>query len=595
MRFVLVNVVLFAVIATVLLAMPASSSSSSSPSAIVLRVRLPDGSMERLALPASIGENEVDVDLTLRQVLSGILANLKDEDNGEDDTMKVLLGPAREVLDLSRPVSSLRLSNGALLTLVSSSKSGRASTTPARNQPLALSTVASSSASGGFDPFPDLAKNREFAVQQTKKRRRMGTSRASFSQLQDWQSALHLVEPQPEGALKRVYMCHVSASRFQANCVELQRKWAAAASTGNGATSKKKGKATKSKKNESQKQSQQQQHAALLLGTISRERVNSERKPRTSLSSTTEQEEYCHVAKVQCLWEPPTRQLSTKLGKSEHLALIDNLKSSSRVVRVAGWLGLRPVGWIFGYGNDGDNEKTKKSGTASRRKSSKSENNDGDGDDSLPVKGRNVVTGARLQIENMKRLQKGNTASGSTATNGEDDVPHGFVTLAMESHTGATEAFQLSDVSVQMVAEGLFLLEGDVDDRYVKTSHPVLVDNQETQLVDSVLCLVNTALLSNEGLFAGKTQNSIKATNGSLTTKTRKALLKASRNSDNDASLLALLCDFNVLLALDELLAANPDDTQQLCAAVKKFARGQKRGTSIDGSLKQRLVQVLEL
>ena len=86
-------------------------------------------------------------------------------------------------------------------------------------------------------------------------------------------------------------------------------------------------------------------------------------------------------------------------------------------------------------------------------------------EDSLPVWGRDVHVGACQIIEKMKRL---------------NDRQEGakFVTLAMDANTGATEAFQLSDVSIQMVAEKMW--EGTEQGRFVTTQHEIIVDGKET-------------------------------------------------------------------------------------------------------------------
>jgi hypothetical protein len=164
-----------------------------------------------------------------------------------------------------------------------------------------------------------------------------------------------------------------------------------------------------------------------------------------------------------------------------------------------------------------------------------------------------------------------------------------FCTLAMDAHTGATEAFQLSDVSVQMVAENMW--DGKESKRFVTTQHEIIVDGKETTQLDAVLCLVNTAMLSHEGSFAGKTVNSVKK-NGSLTGKTRKALLAAlEKDSSDHCSLLNALNDFDILMALDELLPS--EETQELCRLVRKWVRGQKRGTQVGTKLKMVLQSVL--
>jgi hypothetical protein len=220
-----------------------------------------------------------------------------------------------------------------------------------------------------------------------------------------------------------------------------------------------------------------------------------------------------------------------------------------RALQVANWLGLTPVGWIFSY-------------TDSRSQEG----------DSLPVWAPDVHCGGRLVIANMKRTDR--------------QVGAKFVTLAMDANTGATEAFQLSDVSVQMVAEEIW--DGTEQGRFVKTHHEIIVDGKETTQLDSVLCLINTAMLSQEGAYAGKTTNSVNKKNGVLTGKTKKALLAAM---DNNSSLLRALSDFNILVALDALLPAK--QTEELCRLVKKWVRGQKNGTEVSTKLKLSLQSVL--
>jgi hypothetical protein len=182
----------------------------------------------------------------------------------------------------------------------------------------------------------------------------------------------------------------------------------------------------------------------------------------------------------------------------------------------------------------------------------------------------------------------------------------------------------LSDVAVQMVAEDMFVVKGNtnnaattttttttdaktkknrdeiVSGRYVTTRHPVIVDGKETRQLDSVLCLVNTALLSHTGLYAGGGGNggvhqpaSTKKRNGAITSKTRKAIVKALNDTDNEdtSKLMSILCDFSLLLALDELLTL--PESERLCRTVQKWARGLKKTTQVDGKLKQRLKQLL--
>ena len=217
---------------------------------------------------------------------------------------------------------------------------------------------------------------------------------------------------------------------------------------------------------------------------------------------------------------------------------------------VAEELGLVPIGWMFSHKDNRHQD-----------------------DEALPVFGLDVKTAAKLQITNM---QQRNEIDGRK-----------FATLAMDATTGATEAFQLSDVSVQMVHEEMIITNPGESRRLVPTKHAVLVDGRETKELDSVLCLVNTAMLSHAGAYSG-TIASVKK-NGSLTNKARKALIAAL---DDDRKLLEQLCDFNALLALDQSLSK--DDSQQLCQLVRKWARGQKQGTEVGSKLKRQLRIVLE-
>jgi hypothetical protein len=214
-------------------------------------------------------------------------------------------------------------------------------------------------------------------------------------------------------------------------------------------------------------------------------------------------------------------------------------------------LDLIPVGWIYTYSED-------------RHET----------DDALPVWGKDVICGAKLQI---REMEKRGREEGSR-----------FVTLSMASKDGATEAFQLSDVSVQMVSEGML---GTENGRYVSTKHEILVDGREVTQLDSVLCLINTALITHQGLLPGSNTNTIKKTGG-LTTSARKRLIAAiDAKEDSDSQILDFLCDFNVLVALDALLSS--EESQSLLRVVLKWSKGQKQGTSVTPTMKRVLKTLL--
>ena len=164
-----------------------------------------------------------------------------------------------------------------------------------------------------------------------------------------------------------------------------------------------------------------------------------------------------------------------------------------------------------------------------------------------------------------------------------------FVTLAMDASVGATEGFQLCDVAVQMVAEQLLNGENmSEEERYFHCSDPVIVDGQETHEVDSVLCLVNTAMLSHQGKHSGK--DSVLAKNGGLTGKAKKKILLAL-NHDGSEKLLKVLSDFHILCGLDKVLGNN--DMDEVTRLVSKYAKGQKKGTSVNQSLRKTLQSVV--
>jgi len=65
-----------------------------------------------------------------------------------------------------------------------------------------------------------------------------------------------------------------------------------------------------------------------------------------------------------------------------------------------------------------------------------------------------------------------------------------------------------------------------------------------------------------------------------------------SLDQNDDAKLFATLSDFNLLLTLEKMLPGT--DMEQLCSLVRKWARGQKRGTELDDKLKLLLQSMLD-
>lgn len=450
-----------------------AAGSSSSPSSILLRVRLPDGSVERLQVSSS--------ELTLKDALKPLNQPLED----------LSIQSGTESLDPSRALPELGIKHGALITLRSPSSATSQQTT-------ATTTTTKEQHKQKFNPYPELAKDYSSALRRHQRQRRSSNSFAALAELRE---ELHVVEPQAASTVQRLYMCAPSAERFF------------------------------------QQSSSQQQQPALLLGTLVRERKEPRRRPKTSLSSTTEPDEMCVAAKVHAIYQ------NNKKG------FYDNAKAR----QVASWLGLRPIGWVFSYANDRH------------------------ANDGLPVHVHEILQAAQGQMQHMQQQY--------------DPYPNAWLTCAMDATTGATEVFQLSDVTVQMVAEDM-IQSPTKNQRQAHTRHPVVVQGQEVRDFDSVLCLVNTALLSHTGWY-GASAAAVSAKTGLLTKKARKALRQALATRDN-STLLSQLCSFSTLLALYEE-GLSEKDCQALCRVVQKWARGQKKGTQVDEALRGRLEKLVEL
>ena len=525
---------------------------------IIIRIRTVDGSVLRVPLPNG------DSSSTIYSILS--TAGIDTNGEGEDSCLRCQVGPPgrqADVLDLSpngkdrvTTAEEVGLKHGSIITILPP---------PILQKTEKEEGEESKSIEGDgnnrFDPFPDLAKSISFSAANRRARAMSrGVSRGmTYGDISRVRSAMHTVEPQSTGPINRVYVCQVGAARFQNHCiVQSQRK------------SKPKG----NTKKEGQDLNTVENRLALLFGTINTERVDQSRKvARTSLSTSREDQKMCQVAKVHAIWEPPMQKpmlngkhydedclLSTYVGNYHHTNMKET--ATDRAIRVANWLGLQPIGWIFSYADEDRHE---------------------DGD-ALPVHGRDAVVGAKLQIETMKL--KGRHEGQK------------FITLALDGRIGATEAFQLSDVCVQMVAEHV-LSPPIVDEklqstRFITLKDPVVVSGEETKRLDSVLLLVNTAMLSHVGLYSGGTDapvgGNVKKTNGSLLGKTRKRILAALEKKDG-SEVFAELCDFDVLLAIDALIGK--DESEMLCSLVRKYARGQKRGTVLGDQLKLTLRSVL--
>mmetsp|Transcript_17378 Transcript_17378/g.32959 ORF Transcript_17378/g.32959 Transcript_17378/m.32959 type:complete len:533 (-) Transcript_17378:48-1646(-) len=502
----------------------ALSLASSLSSPIILRIRKPDGSIGKIQV--------VDQETT---TLSSILSAFLQVDNNDVSSVKCSISD-QEIEDPNKPISSFNFKNGSLITITPSKKKTQISN---QNETSSSNTVTARFTD--FDPFPHLAKSsHSAAVRRSRALSRLPSRRSmSYSDIADLHSYMHVIEPQPEGPIKRIYMCSTGAQKFKDNCIIVPTK--------------KQLKATKG-----MAEPQIRNRCAVLFGTVNKERVDQSMntKVRTSLSTPLYEMKMCQVVKVHAVWEPSQSGTQDAYDAKD---LMEGGEDYQRAVEIAKLLGMQVVGWIFSYLDDRIN-------TSDERK-------DKSGEDNLPVFGRDIIHGARGQIRNMQTFGR--------------DEGQKYVTLALDSKTGATEAFQLSDVTVQMVAEGVLTLAKESEEgrlkRYVKTQESVIVDNKETKELDSVLCLVNTALLSHQGRFSGSPGVVSVKKGGGLAAKKKKTLL-GMIDAGDDSGLVEELCDFSALIALDKCM--DNKDMEIMCNLVNKYSKGQRKSLEIDKSLK---------
>ena len=526
----------------VLTAVTASGPSPASP--IILRIRKADGSMGKIQI-----SNQEST------TLSSILSTFSEESSSASGSVKCSISN-KDIEDTDKPISEFQLKNGSLITITPPKKlkKEQAEADEHEKTEQGSASVSSISRHTDYDPYPDLARSsHSAAARRSRALSRLPNKRSmSYSDIANLHSYMHLIEPQPDGPIKRIYMCSIDAQRFKENCTIMPTK--------------KQLKATKGKA-----KPMIQNRCAVLFGTVNKERVDQSvsTKARTSLSTPLYEMKMCDVVKVHAVWEPPQ---TGSTGKTDSYDASNLIKSNefSRAKEIGKALGMSVVGWIYSYSDerqngDGDGDKDDRNS----------------GEDSLPVWGTDIVNGAKGQIANMQELGR--------------EVGSKYVTLALDSKTGATEAFQLSNVSVQMVAEGVLAIPQKQKSkerfkRFVTTQESISIDNKETKELDSVLCLVNTAMLSHEGRFSGEAgTNSVKKAGG-LTAKKKKSLLARIEDGD-DIHLLGELSDFSVLMALDRSMSK--EDMRSLCSVVAKFSRGHKKGIEVEKKLKLVLKNVL--
>ena len=371
-----------------------------------------------------------------------------------------------------------------------------------------------------FDPFPEFAKPRYKDKRRSIRAKANRRGGMSYSDLDQLADNIHKLQIQTNPIISRIYMCSNSAEAFVRSCKNQQPK------------------------------------CALLFGTVSKERLNDTPAAADITHRKNKGGKMCEVAKVHALWEPQ-RKIQKDSNNSFHYDATDLTSLTSSVqqaIQLAKRLKLQPVGWIYTYHNNS---------TTSAE---------------VPVLARDAVIAAKIQIALMK---KGSEEGGEV----DEAVSLGsrFVTLALNSASGATEAFQMSDQSVQMVAEDIFDEEATNDStQFLKASVPVIVDGKETNSVDCLLCLVNTGMLSHIGSFSSPSSSGKLSSSGGLTSKIKQKILSHLMKKGNakETTIIQYLSDFNILFGLSNLL--NEADINELCDIILSSKR--RRSANVEMS-----------
>jgi hypothetical protein len=444
-----------------------------------------------------------------------------------------------EMVDTSQPPYNLGLKHGTLLTITPRKFSRDRNTNVTADMPSSndrrrqkrqghQQTMSNTETIVPFDPFPHLAKprfNEKRRAIRAKANRRGGMS---YSDLDQLSASIHKVETQSDPILARIYMCSKSAEAFFASC-------SSTSSTSN----------VKMKK----KKTQQKHKCALLFGTVSKEKVKTSTllDGASTVTASDKKDRYCEVAKVHALYEPPQQKLLNGYYDATSLIALETSTTVQRAIQLAKRLNLQPVGWIYTHNNDSITTKKNE----------------------VPVSARDVVIAAKIQAALMKTLGR--------ETGGR------FVTVSLDVANGESEAFQMSDQCIQMVAEGVLLLQQESEaandeDNYgssnnsattvIKTSSPVIVDGKEMRTVDCLLCLVNTGMLSHTGSLSGDGDII-----GKLTSKVKQKLRTYLTQGD-DSKTIQYLSNFNLLLTLSKVLTEA--DFNELCGLITKSTRRTK-------------------
>ena len=193
-------------------------TSASGPAApLILRIRKADGSMGKI----QIANQE---STTLSSVLSTFSSNDASSSSSSSSSAKCSIAN-KEISDTDKPISSFNLKNGSIISITPPKKSKQEIKAEQEAKEIASASLSANRYTA-FDPYPSLARgSHSAAARRSRALARLPNKRSmSYSDIANLHSFMHTIEPQPEGPIKRIYMCHVSAQRFKDNCTILPTK-----------------------------------------------------------------------------------------------------------------------------------------------------------------------------------------------------------------------------------------------------------------------------------------------------------------------------------------------------------------------------------
>ena len=201
----------------------AVASVSPASNTLILRVRKADGSMDRVV----VSKDEIET-TTLSSIL---LRYASSDDDGDKENVQIPKcqigtgnGPSRQFKDVKNadePLSSLNLQNGSIINIMPVKRNKEEQKQKNKDADSKIPDRYTE-----FDPFPDIAKSsHSTAARRSRALSRLPSKRSmSYGEISKLREYMHTIEPQSQGPIKRIYMCHLGAQRFKDNCTIMPTK-----------------------------------------------------------------------------------------------------------------------------------------------------------------------------------------------------------------------------------------------------------------------------------------------------------------------------------------------------------------------------------